>query len=468
MYHIVEIVHRWDGPVSVAVFVPYTDAGLCLAVVDHLCRCLPEMSQLSLHFIFPSTLPPIVSWTSVDYNETHMKSPKKPEFLDCSAPKDLFVGQFKTFRSQEGLTYPVNVARNVARRGAQTWHILVSDVELLPSEGLVPGFISMLSRFRKKRGHYSTSTKFVFVVPVFEVDESLHNVPMTKEQLLDLYAQNKAVYFHRWVCLHCQRFPGLQRWLQRKPGVGGTSFVQPILVVRREFPYHRWEPIYIGTNQDPLYSEVLTWEGQQDKMAQMGEMCLMGYRFIILDGAFLVHTPSIKRRSDITIERTAWRRPHERRNIKMYESVVYKLIHKYGKNNSDPRWPMAPVFRLVFRLRRGSTTGGADLVKLDSHMKLRYALLRYATLRYALLRYATLRYALLRYATLRYATLRYATLRYAILCCAILCFKIASQEGASPPIGRRREEQEDAGVAVDVRRITSCHHMVPTRLQASI
>nr|CAD7587122.1 unnamed protein product [Timema genevievae] len=53
---------------------------------------------------------------------------------------------------------------------------------------------------------------------------------------------------------------------------------------------------------------------------KMGEMCLMGYRFIILDGAFLVHTPSIKRRSDITIERTAWRRPHERRNIKMYES----------------------------------------------------------------------------------------------------------------------------------------------------
>ncbi|CAG2053795.1 unnamed protein product [Timema podura] len=267
MYHIVEIVHRWDGPVSVAVFVPYTDAGLCLAVVDHLCRCLPEMSQLSLHFIFPSTLPPIVSWTSADYNETHMKSPNKPEFLDCSAPKDLFAGQFKTFRSQEGLTYPVNVARNVARRGAQTWHILVSDVELLPSEGLVPGFISMLSRFRKKRGHYSTSTKFVFVVPVFEVDESLHNVPMTKEQLLDLYAQNKAVYFHRQSRrLHTQSTFLSMSCLVTLRVVPANV---PILVVRREFPYHRWEPIYIGTNQDPLYSEVLTWEGQQDKMAQV-------------------------------------------------------------------------------------------------------------------------------------------------------------------------------------------------------
>jgi hypothetical protein len=44
---------------------------------------------------------------------------------------------------------------------------------------------------------------------------------------------------------------------------------QPLLVVRREFPYHRWEPIYIGTNQEPLYSEQLTWEGQQDKMTQV-------------------------------------------------------------------------------------------------------------------------------------------------------------------------------------------------------
>jgi hypothetical protein len=49
-------------------------------------------------------------------------------------------------------------------------------------------------------------------------------------------------------------------------------FPQPLLVVRREFPYHRWEPIYIGTNEEPLYSEELTWEGQQDKMTQVIEL----------------------------------------------------------------------------------------------------------------------------------------------------------------------------------------------------
>ncbi|XP_023704143.1 beta-1,4-glucuronyltransferase 1 isoform X2 [Cryptotermes secundus] len=271
-----------------------------------------------------------------------------PEHFNWTAPEALVGGKLQTFRQREGLTYPVNVGRNVARKAAKTSHVLVSDVELLPSQDLVSAFLSMLSRFRKQRVEgdsadidlnpplpimqESRMKNFVFVLPVFEVDEKESNVPRTKEELLELYAQNKAVYFHRWVCLHCQRFPGLQRWLQRKPSAENPNIIQPLLVVRREFPYHRWEPIYIGTSQEPLYSEQLTWEGQQDKMTQMNEMCLKGYRFIILDGAFLVHVPGIKRKSEITMERTAWRHPHERHNIEMYHSITAKMMSKYGTN----------------------------------------------------------------------------------------------------------------------------------------
>ena len=38
---------------------------------------------------------------------------------------------------------------------------------------------------------------------------------------------------------------------------------------KRETPYNRWEPIYIGTNEDPSYDERLTWEGRSDKMVQV-------------------------------------------------------------------------------------------------------------------------------------------------------------------------------------------------------
>lgn len=106
----------------------------------------------------------------------------------------------------------------------------------------------------------------------------------------------------------------------------------PMLIVRREYPYHRWEPIYIGTNNEPFYNEMLTWEGQQDKMTQMGEMCLMSYRFVILDGAFLVHTPGVKHRTDAKSDKIVWRRPYQRQNIKQYESIVRRMVEKYGEN----------------------------------------------------------------------------------------------------------------------------------------
>ncbi|XP_046992798.1 uncharacterized protein LOC124605273 isoform X2 [Schistocerca americana] len=108
----------------------------------------------------------------------------------------------------------------------------------------------------------------------------------------------------------------------------------PFLIVHREYPYHRWEPIYIGTNSEPLYSEILTWEGQQDKMTQMAEMCLMQYNFVILDGAFLVHTPGVKHRKDISPNQTLWRRPYEWENMKRYRNIAQTLLQKYTSRRS--------------------------------------------------------------------------------------------------------------------------------------
>ena len=60
-------------------------------------------------------------------------------------------------------------------------------------------------------------------------------------------------------------------------------------VGKRIKPFQHWEPIYIGTNQEPLYDERLTWEGRSDKMAQGYKLCLLNYQFHILDNAFLIH-----------------------------------------------------------------------------------------------------------------------------------------------------------------------------------
>lgn len=70
---------------------------------------------------------------------------------------------------------------------------------------------------------------------------------------------------YRFLCSHCQRFPGLSRWLIR-PDPGK---VKPLIITKREYPHHRWEPVFIGTQNDPFYAEEMSWEGRQDKMSQV-------------------------------------------------------------------------------------------------------------------------------------------------------------------------------------------------------
>lgn len=38
---------------------------------------------------------------------------------------------------------------------------------------------------------------------------------------------------------------------------------------KRIGPFVHWEPIFIGTNFEPLYDERLSWEGKSDKMTQV-------------------------------------------------------------------------------------------------------------------------------------------------------------------------------------------------------
>ncbi|KAG5317098.1 B4GA1 glucuronyltransferase, partial [Acromyrmex heyeri] len=274
VYGIVELARRWEGPLSLAVFAPGLDAGLAVVQLDRACRCEPAMYKVSVHLVFPAGRPPALSAISRIQG-------------DCAA-SDLQWRQAETERRKRRMTYPINVTRNVARTMANTSRVLVSDIELLPSARLASGFMEMV-----------------------------HHRPPKHDAS------------RRFVCPHCQRFPGLTRWLIR-PDPGR---IRPLIVTRREYPHHRWEPLFIGTRNDPLYTEEMSWEGKQDKMTQMFEMCLLNYRLVVLDGAFLVHTPGIKRKArKINTAIQEFFRSHERRNARIYQHVIKRLIKRYPIN----------------------------------------------------------------------------------------------------------------------------------------
>lgn len=121
-----------------------------------------------------------------------------------------------------------------------------------------------------------------------------------------------AIPFHKKLCAGCHKIPHSKEWQEAEETKGLHIFH----IGKRISNFVHWEPIFIGTNSDPMYDERLSWEGKSDKMTQVQTkfccahkdiklinlffffqgyiLCVLDYDFMILDNAFLVHRPGIK------------------------------------------------------------------------------------------------------------------------------------------------------------------------------
>lgn len=230
LYHIIEIARFWDGPISLSVFVPNYDLDIAMQIMVHLCHCYPGMSKVSMHLFYPKKYPPeilkkdhIVTTTEIPTTTANISSeeiaqrkldryrnlnnktralyikwarqkkieimmkrmPKtssgtgRLKFTDCAGLESLSIS---TFRSEHHMVYPINVGRNVARNASLTNYFLVSDIEMVPSDGLAPKFLAMVRKLMgdKKRDEGCVFAKTVFVVPLFEVERG-EEIPRDKD-----------------------------------------------------------------------------------------------------------------------------------------------------------------------------------------------------------------------------------------------------------------------------------------------
>lgn len=127
------------------------------------------------------------------------------------------------------------------------------------------------------------------MLPIFEVEES-QSVPSNKTELQKMFHENQAIWFHAKICKTCHSIPQSKGWIS-SPEVPNMIVHS---TVKRTGEYDHWEPIFIGSQYDPLYDERLNWEGKSDKMTQALIMCILDYKFHVLSNAFLVHKPGIK------------------------------------------------------------------------------------------------------------------------------------------------------------------------------
>lgn len=76
----------------------------------------------------------------------------------------------------------------------------------------------------------------------------------------------RAIPFHKKVCPGCHTVPKFKEWVLANE----TKGLHVFHIGKRMGYFLHWEPIYIGTHDDPLYDERLSWEGKSDKMTQVG------------------------------------------------------------------------------------------------------------------------------------------------------------------------------------------------------
>ncbi|KOC67874.1 N-acetyllactosaminide beta-1,3-N-acetylglucosaminyltransferase [Habropoda laboriosa] len=275
------LLERWRAPISIAMHAPGTDFAATLDAIKYSRNCGSSLiSQLVTFHVFfsskhvPKLVPPPEKVMSDTYN--------------CSlGPPWVNVTFSKMYKNEKKLLYPVNVGRNIARESAPTYYVFASDIELYPNPNLPAMFLEMIRR-RDQVALYNPNPK-VFVLSIFEVDGK-SQPPNNKTRLIQMLKAGTAIPFHKKLCSGCHNVPRSKEWQQAPE----TDDLHVFHVGKRTGSFVHWEPIFIGSNNDPLYDERLSWEGKSDKMTQGYALCVLNYDFLILDNAFLVHRPGIK------------------------------------------------------------------------------------------------------------------------------------------------------------------------------
>ncbi|XP_075050460.1 beta-1,4-glucuronyltransferase 1-like isoform X2 [Mixophyes fleayi] len=306
LWHLQELVQRWDGRISLALFASSAaQAKLATVLTYTLAQLCPAVRQrVSFHLVCQSgdmaIFPELEDRT--EYARLHT----------CQAVFAKAAGMGTNIINYAGnASYPNNLLRNVARAGiGSPAFALVVDIDMVPSEGLRSGFLDLVAR--------GVDARMVFVVPAFEIRHT-RRLPGTKEELLRLYQVGEVRAFYEELCPRCQAPTNYSVWLNL-PERENSGRLEVAYVVEWRAP---WEPFYIGNRKVPAFDERFKQYGY-NRISQACEVNIAGFSFAVLDSAFLLHKGH-KLPGDFHSQKEA----ENKRNRLLYRGFKEELKMKY-------------------------------------------------------------------------------------------------------------------------------------------
>lgn len=300
---------RWNGLLSVGLFVQIKEIEIAMDLIVLLNKCYPSIRKyISFHLVFPlqstEKYPQLhtktrhqvskkwLSKTVATLDECNVSQSTDDQVKDNSTEDcylSLLARVFTSVKSKsmnyfnvERIAYPNNLLRNVGRRYCLCEFILVIDIDMVTSLNLRDSFVTF-AREGKLFENTLKVDKVAYVLPVYEVhrDMSESEIPGDKNSLLDMITIGKARQFYIEVCKKCQKYTEYETW--EKEGMNDKLAIH--YQVTWKDP---WEPFYISRNTAPMYDERFRQYGF-NRISNVCELHVALYHFYILNDAFVIH-----------------------------------------------------------------------------------------------------------------------------------------------------------------------------------
>ncbi|XP_076145007.1 beta-1,4-glucuronyltransferase 1 [Alosa pseudoharengus] len=270
LHHLDSLLERWKNPLSIAIFAHGQDVKFATALVYALSIFCPHIQALvDFNLVCPSE--ETASFPEQDREHFSGLEDCAGVFAKLGSHRD----KYKNYAIGSNISYPNNLLRNVARSGTDAAFILVIDMDMVPSDNLHQQFLDMVARRRP-------NTEEVFVLPAFEIRHT-RKLPATKPELVQLYQVGEVRPFYEELCPRCQAPTNYSRWVNQHEH--GPDQLDVAYTLNWVDP---WEPFYISARSVPLYDENFRQYGF-NRISQACELHIAGYRFSVLNSAFVVH-----------------------------------------------------------------------------------------------------------------------------------------------------------------------------------